>query len=80
MMAIVRHSNKHWRNSDLGILYLFLLIPAVIGQLVFDALAEGTDSFHGAGLALCDRPSTGESFFASQLDSDGVHYLVQCSD
>jgi hypothetical protein len=34
MMAIVRHSNEHWRNSDLGILYLFLLIPAVIGQLV----------------------------------------------
>jgi hypothetical protein len=47
--------------------------------IVRHALAEGTDSFHGAGLALSDRPSTGESLFASQLDTEGVN-LVQCSD
>jgi hypothetical protein len=35
-----------------------------------DALAEGTDSFHKAGLALSDRPIHGERLFASQLDSE----------
>jgi hypothetical protein len=57
-----------WESSN-----LLLLIPAVIGLLV----AEGTDSFHKAGLALSDRPSTEKVFSLHNLI---VKVLVQYSD
>jgi len=52
-----------WESSN-----LLLLIPAVIGLLVLTRWLKGR-IVHGAGLALSDRPSTGESFFASLWNS-----------
>ena len=72
MMALVRHCNQHWRNSDLGILYSGPAHSRRDRPAGVDALAEGTDSFHEAELALSDRPSMGESLFASKLDSEDV--------
>jgi hypothetical protein len=53
-----------WESSN-----LLLLIPAVIGLLVLTRWLKGRTVFTKQDWLFLIRPSTGESLFASQLDS-----------